>query len=249
MKKTLLFVATAGLAAATAQPALADSYSFSAQYFTHNATGDFQLYTDSAFTDMVQAALGPTGMPVFNPGYGGGSQHQLTELNSNGEILWWTPDSVNVLNDGTGTIVSPFADSTFYPSQGGGDSDQNGLFQTAIFSGNIELATASTVTFTFGGDDDIFLFVDNLVVGQLGGVHPYTQASPTTGTLSAGTHSFKLFFADRHTVGSELRFSIDTQGLVVTPGVPEPGSWAMMIAGFGALGLAMRRRRTAVSFA
>ena len=31
--------------------------------------------------------------------------------------------------------------------------------------------------------------------------------------------------------------------------VPEAATWAMMLAGFGALGLAMRRRRVAVSFA
>ena len=32
------------------------------------------------------------------------------------------------------------------------------------------------------------------------------------------------------------------------PGVPEAASWAMMLAGFGMIGLAMRRGRTAVSF-
>ena len=33
------------------------------------------------------------------------------------------------------------------------------------------------------------------------------------------------------------------------PGVPEPGTWAMMIGGFAAIGSAMRRRKVAVSFA
>lgn len=34
-----------------------------------------------------------------------------------------------------------------------------------------------------------------------------------------------------------------------TPSVPEPASWAMLIAGMGIVGASMRRRRTAVSFA
>jgi hypothetical protein len=32
-------------------------------------------------------------------------------------------------------------------------------------------------------------------------------------------------------------------GVVVNPGIPEPGTWAMMIAGFGLVGFAARRRR------
>ncbi len=62
MKNHVLFLAAAGIAAVAAQPALADTYSFSAQYFTHNATGDFEQYINGAFTDMVKTALGPTGM-------------------------------------------------------------------------------------------------------------------------------------------------------------------------------------------
>jgi PEP-CTERM motif len=32
----------------------------------------------------------------------------------------------------------------------------------------------------------------------------------------------------------------------VTPGVPEPATWAMMLMGFGAMGFAIRRRNTTV---
>ncbi|HEY3948412.1 PEPxxWA-CTERM sorting domain-containing protein [Phenylobacterium sp.] len=37
-----------------------------------------------------------------------------------------------------------------------------------------------------------------------------------------------------------------TVGVDCTPGVPEPGSWALMIIGFGGMGVLMRRRRAAM---
>ena len=42
---------------------------------------------------------------------------------------------------------------------------------------------------------------------------------------------------------------IDNVALNVTPSVavPEPASWAMLIAGFGLVGAAARRRRTALT--
>jgi hypothetical protein len=42
-----------------------------------------------------------------------------------------------------------------------------------------------------------------------------------------------------------LRFGV--RGQVVTPGIPEPATWAMMILGFGMVGTAMRRRRQTLS--
>ncbi|WP_310476325.1 PEPxxWA-CTERM sorting domain-containing protein [Sandarakinorhabdus sp.] len=54
--------------------------------------------------------------------------------------------------------------------------------------------------------------------------------------------------SDNHTVGRWNRISgtpIDITGTVA--GVPEPSSWAMLIAGFGLVGAGMRRRRTAIA--
>ena len=36
-------------------------------------------------------------------------------------------------------------------------------------------------------------------------------------------------------------------GIVPVRGVPEPSTWAMMLIGFGAIGVALRRRRKAIS--
>jgi hypothetical protein len=43
---------------------------------------------------------------------------------------------------------------------------------------------------------------------------------------------------------------LDNVKLTVDAGVPEPAAWAMMLAGFGLVGAAMRRReKVAVTFA
>jgi hypothetical protein len=34
-----------------------------------------------------------------------------------------------------------------------------------------------------------------------------------------------------------------SNSVIVPPPVPEPGTWAMMLLGFGGIGMAMRRRR------
>lgn len=44
------------------------------------------------------------------------------------------------------------------------------------------------------------------------------------------------------------KFKLISDALPSQP-VPEPAAWALMVGGFGALGAAMRRRRTTVSFA
>ncbi|WP_426165091.1 PEPxxWA-CTERM sorting domain-containing protein [Sandarakinorhabdus sp. DWP1-3-1] len=45
---------------------------------------------------------------------------------------------------------------------------------------------------------------------------------------------------------SRVEFSYEL-GRLAAPGVPEPASWALLIAGFGLTGAAMRRRRVAVA--
>jgi fibro-slime domain-containing protein len=194
---------------------------------------------------MVQSALGPNGMPVVNVGYGGPT---LTDVNSaTGELTWWNPAlNSRVTATGSGIATNPVEDFDFFPPNGGGGSNANG-FLTAVFSGVITLANAQTVNFTFGGDDDIFLYVDNQVVGQLGGVHGFTEASPTTSVLSAGSHTFRAFYADRNTTQAAIRFRINTPDIMVNPNagpIPEPATWALMIGGFGLVGARLRRRRT-----
>ncbi len=56
-----------------------------------------------------------------------------------------------------------------------------------------------------------------------------------------------VVFSGVGAAGDFLSFDLMTIGdskQVVNPGIPEPATWAMMIAGFGLVGFAARRRRT-----
>lgn len=91
------------------------------------------------------------------------------------------------------------------------------------------------------------------VTGFLGNTQAFTSTFTRTGRVG-----FRTFTnPDAATVIDRLVFSISNTGLSavvdnislnyaaspVVPGVPEPGTWAMIILGMGATGFAMRRRQ------
>ena len=79
-----------------------------------------------------------------------------------------------------------------------------------------------------------------MLVSDLGGIHPDIQAPVTTTTLSAGSHTLDLFYADRQQTNAAFNFSVESSDVMVSP-VPEPGS--LLLLGTGLLGLALVTRR------
>lgn len=63
-----------------------------------------------------------------------------------------------------------------------------------------------------------------------------------SGDLAHSSLNLSLF-------GGAVRASSVDTGTISIGSVPEIASWAMMLAGFGAVGAAMRRRRTSIAFA
>ena len=93
-------------------------------------------------------------------------------------------------------------------------------------------------------------------------INPYNVLNHTggdLGTFSTGDHGLNLAYSlGNLAAGASLTFtyayvvgnSIEDAGGNTDPGgVPEPATWAMMIAGFGMVGGALRRRSTKVAFA
>jgi len=136
----------------------------------------------------------------------------------------------------------------FAPNSTG--TDDSNAFETAILTGNFNLAGDGTVTFNVGSDDDTFVYVDGVLFGQNPGIHGVTTVSFTTPELSAGSHQLQVFYADRQHVGAYLSLDVASDVVITAPSVPEPASWSLMLGGFGLLGGALRsRRKSSVTFA
>ena len=79
-----------------------------------------------------------------------------------------------------------------------------------------------------------------LVAGGCGSVD--WSNTPTIFNFGSGG-SFSLLLGDA-TFATPGSARVNGTFTYVSPSVPEPGTWAMMLIGFGAVGFALRRRRT-----
>lgn len=109
-----------------------------------------------------------------------------------------------------------------------------GEFSFDFGGGNVLLGTYSgTVTLASPGVFDINQ--THLVTGGLGKFLNATGSFESSGQLT--------FPGGRPTVSQKF------SGILSAPGIPEPGSWALMIGGFALAGARMRRRKRSPAFA
>ena len=129
------------------------------------------------------------------------------EITYNAQGLWvadypsfFPMDDFTHLDEGK-TIVNPWNKKT---------SDNRPHNYSFTMEIDAEFVYKKGQTFDFRGDDDVFVFINNELVVDIGGVHnPLTGNVnlDTLGLVEGSNYSFKIFFAERQESGSSFKMA------------------------------------------
>lgn len=205
---------------------------------------DFETTISTVETGVVSPTLGVDNKPVFvGPGiaYTGAANFNQWYNDTPGVNVSTTfPMVLTEVAPG----VYEYSNGSFFPID---DALLGNQGRSHNYHFTLELHSTFTYelgqTFSFTGDDDLWLFINKSLAVDLGGVHGAASASISLDSLglTPGTdYSFDLFFAERHT--SESNFRMQTAGIVLRPSLPDSGS-TLALCGLGLGLLALARRR------
>ena len=151
-----------------------------------------------------------------------------------------------VITTGTtpGSFAQPFGSTGNYYSVGPSTSSP-GTIDLSVFTDIASISilwgsvdTYNTLEFVDALGNPLATFVGNDIFNPANGDQTDPNTNPVVTFLLSGTDMSDV--AGLRLSSSQNAFEVDTLAINA---VPEPGTWAMMLLGFGAIGFAIRRRR------
>lgn len=208
---------------------------------------DFESFQGDAETPgLVGPDLGPDAKPVYASqcepgGLDGDCPYGAQTTNKASYDQWYRfVDGVNkpylvYFQFAPNGLVSTFQSGRFFPLDGAGwgnsGEDEDGASRNFHFTTELhtKFQYKGGETFSFTGDDDLWVFIHGHLAIDLGGLHParsaqidLDQAASELGIEKGGVYALELFHAERHTSASNFR--VDTNLAFVDCGtvLPDP---------------------------
>lgn len=206
---------TAGSGAGTCDPTLTGTVRDFRAWADGAGHPDFERYTGDGLKGIVEPMLGADHKPVY--AHPSGTAHTTGPA----EFDQWYRDVDGVNQAFPFTIVGQVDDdgsfvydnSAFFPidDQGFGNQGQPHNFGFT-FELHMQFFYQGGEQFTFSGDDDLWVFINDRLAIDLGGLHgeqsdvlDVDAMADTLGLVVGQTYPLDLFHAERHTTESNFR--------------------------------------------
>ena len=162
------------------------------------------------FDSMYKKTYDTENKNIFNPS-------NEADATDNQDFFPIDPDTLGAAND----LTAPFGTTTNSAYVG----DRNFHYAMKAHC-EFYYDAASDLTFNFYGDDDVYLFINNKLVMDIGGAHPpkdgtvkINDIADSIGLQDGEVYSFDFFYMERHTDMSKLR--VETN-MVLLPADAKP---------------------------